>query len=404
MKNVVMLLVLGGLLFAGWKYRHVLRGSGDKSNAAEDEFATSIAAAIAATPPPSVIPATPAPTVAATTPTPSAEEPKATPRTTSTALPVTSPAELVKMYRDSLVFVTGGDGAGSGFVADMGGKIFFLTNAHVAAGVRNATFNTLQGTAVKTGPASVAVGHDIFAMQTSSTGTPMEVMRDVDTNARIGDDVVVLGNAEGGGVINPLMGHIAGIGPNLIELTAPFQPGNSGSPIIHLKSRKVIGVATYLTIRKYDPATKQAVSEPVIRRFGYRIDSVKTWQPVNWAAFQSQAIEMEAVEKLTEDLVVFVQDIARGRVTPGRHTNPAIRNRIDSWMGSKSKQMSLKDRAAADQNFISFLKVTTQGDINNVRAHLTYDYFQRQLADQQRERTEIAQVFDKIIVNVQALR
>jgi hypothetical protein len=31
------------------------------------------------------------------------------------------------------------------------------------------------------------------------------------------------------------------------------------------------------------------------------------------------------------------------------------------------------------------------------RSWLTYDYFQRQLADQQKERTEIAGIFGKII-------
>src|SRR5204863_3580947 len=143
-------------------------------------------------------------------------------------------------------------------------------------------------------------------------------------------EVVVLGNAEGAGVINPIKGRIVGLGPNLVEVDAPFQPGNSGSPIIHLKTGKVIGVATYLTIRKYDSATKEAIKEPIVRRFGYRLDSVKQWQPVNWQTFYAQATEMETIEKLTNDLVAFLQDLGKdGRVSRGAHTNPVIKNRID---------------------------------------------------------------------------
>jgi hypothetical protein len=219
------------------------------------------------------------------------------------------------------------------------------------------------------------------------------VMRAVDNIARIKDPVVVLGNAQGGGVINTISGTIVGFGPNLVEIDAPFQPGNSGSPIIHLQSGKVIGVATYVTIRKYDPATKQAI-DPVIRRFGYRIDSVKTWQPVNWASFHAQAREMEAIEQLTDEFVHFIGDVADdGRVVPGKHTHPAIRSRIDAWISDKNKSMSFKDRAASEQNFIAFLRSATVSDTNNARLHLTYDYFQRQLADQERERAEIARVF-----------
>ena len=317
-----------------------------------------------------------------------------------------SPAaiELVKTYNQSLVFVSG-EGAGSGFIANVGGKPFLLTNAHVAAGVRGAALKTLQGTAVKPGPASVAVGHDILGMETAATGTPLEVMRGVENIVVAGDDVVVLGNSEGGGVIIPIMGRIVGVGPQLVEVDAPFQPGNSGSPIIHLRTRKVVAIATYLVIRKYDPVTKRPLPEPSIRRFGYRIDSVKTWQPVNWNAFTSQAIEMEKIETLTNDLHAFVTDLAADRkIAPGAHTNPAIRNRIDAWIASKASTSSAKDAATADQNFISFVKARSQSDVTAARPQLTYDYFQRKLAEQQKQRTEITDALGKILVDLEKHR
>ena len=218
-------------------------------------------------------------------------------------------SELVKANHDNLVFVTGKDGAGSGFIAHMGGATFLVTNAHVAAGINDADFKTLEGAVLPRGAAGVAVGHDIFRMALPPNGKPFEVMNGVTENAGIGDDVVVLGNAEGSGVINTIMGKIVGIGPNLVEVDAQFVPGNSGSPIVHLKTGKVIGVATYTVTRKYDAATKEKMKEPVIRRFGYRLDSVKTWQPVNWPGFYAQAGVMEKIHTLTEALDNFFRDL-----------------------------------------------------------------------------------------------
>ena len=323
--------------------------------------------------------------------------------TAQSAVVAGSLGDLVKTYRNSLVFVTGADGAGSGFIARMNEANFLFTNDHVAAGIKGAGFKTLDGTKVTGGAAASAVGHDIFRMQLGPGGTPFEVMLKVDENAAIDDEVVVLGNAEGGGVINTIKGKIVGLGPNLVEVDAPFQPGNSGSPIVHLKTGKVIGVATYLTIKKYDAATKEVLKAPVIRRFGYRLDSVKTWQPVNWPAFYAQAAEIQAIETLTGDLDGFLTDLSKnkGRVTAGAHTNPAIKTRIDQWLAEKKKHLNPKDAASVDQNFLSFLKVACRSDTMAAQPRLTYDYFQRQLGVQQQQRGEIADIFDKIIKELQ---
>ncbi len=279
-------------------------------------------------PPPALIPSSPpiasAPVAPSPKTTPSTPPPVLAMLTKPSAPAALSASDLVKANRANLVFVTTPTGAGSGFIADYGTATFLITNAHVAAGARGAMFKTLDGTQVQIGAPAVAVGHDIFMMALKAGGTPLEVMTGVDENTAIGDEVVVLGNAEGAGVINTIKGKVVGLGPNLVEVDAAFQPGNSGSPIIHLKSGKVIGVATYLTIRKFDSATKQPVKDPIVRRFGYRLDTIKSWQAVNWQAFYAQATEMESVEKLTNDLVTFLQDLGKdGRIScSGIHYEP----------------------------------------------------------------------------------
>ena len=226
-------------------------------------------------------------------------------------------------------------------------------------------------------------------------------MDKVDENAAVGDEVVVLGNSEGAGVVKSIPGKIVGIGPNLVEVDAPFVPGNSGSPIVHLKTGKVIAIATYLLVKKFDPATHAVLKEPEVRRFGFRLDSVKTWQPVNWTQFFAQAAEIQRIEGLTKDLEVFLMDIAKNHhVTPGVHNNPVIRSRIDAWTSQSTHHLSPADAAMNDQNFISFLKSACQSDVIAARQRLTYDYFQRALENQQQGRNELAEVFDRIIKEI----
>jgi hypothetical protein len=313
-----------------------------------------------------------------------------------------SAAQIIQTYHNSLVFVTGTEGSGSGFIATIGNANYLVTNVHVTAALRDAAFKTLDGTVVQGGTPSMAVGEDIFCMAMPSGGKPFEVMEGVDSNAAVGDDVVVLGNAEGAGVVNTIMGKIVGIGPNLVEINAPFVPGNSGSPIVHLKTGKVIGVATYLVTNQYDLTTNQKLKQPVVRRFGYRLDSVKAWQPVNWRAFDAQATEMESIDTLTDDLYDFFRDMNEnhGIVTRGRHNNPAIKDRIDDWLNEKSHSPSEEDAAEADANFVSFLKIVCQSDVTAAQGWITYDYFRRDLADQKQTRDEMTKAFQQIIRNL----
>jgi hypothetical protein len=310
-----------------------------------------------------------------------------------------SAARFVQTYHDSLVFVTGTEGAGSGFVAAMGNGNFLVTNVHVVAGIPDAGFKKLDGSTVQGGAPSMAVGEDIFCMALPAGGTPLPVMRGVDSNAAIGDDVAVLGNADGQGVINTIIGRIVGIGPNLVEVDAPFVPGNSGSPIIHLKSGKVIGVATYSVTNEYDLTTERKLRRPVVRRFGYRLDGVNQWQPVNWGAFWRQRDQMESIEKLTADLFDFFDDFDenKGGVTPSRHPNPIFKDQINYWKEVNRRGATPADRQAAAINLISFLKTTCESDIGNAQRQITYDYFQRKLADQKQYRDAMAKAFNEAL-------
>jgi hypothetical protein len=64
-------------------------------------------------------------------------------------------------------------------------------------------------------------------------------------------------------------------------------------------------------------------------------------------------------------------------------------------------KMSEKDRAAAGANFIAFLKTACRADVTAAQPRLTYDYFQRRLADEQRDRAALTEIFENAIKELQ---
>jgi len=312
-----------------------------------------------------------------------------------------SAAALVQTYHNSLAFVTGATGSGSGFVAAIGKANYLVTSVHVASQTGGQPFKGLDGPAVPSGVPSMAVGEDIFCMALPAQQKPFEVMQDVDANAAIGDPVAVLGNADG--VVNPIMGSITGIGPTFIEVDAPFLQDNSGGPIIHLKTGKVIGVAAYQVKNKYDMDDAANQQEAVVRRIGYRLDSVKGWQAVTWPAFNVQAAQMQGIEKLTDDLYDLYRDMTdnKGAVTPGRHDDTAFKIRLNDWLAEKASHPSPEDAATDGANLFSFLKSTSQADITAAQGQMTFDYFLRELPGQKQTRDAILKGLQQLIQGAQ---
>src|SRR6185312_7757504 len=105
---------------------------------------------------------------------------------------------------------------------------------------------------VKADLLGVAEDRDILVATQKTFTDGIEASEAVDKDVSIGDAVVVLGNSQGRNVVTEIEGKVTGVGPELIEVDAKFVPGNSGSPIIHVKSGKVIGVATFVTVRQPD--------------------------------------------------------------------------------------------------------------------------------------------------------
>jgi S1-C subfamily serine protease len=353
-------------------------------------------------PSPDASPAAPASNPAAKPSTPAAIPPTA---------PASTPAPEVDFaheHGDALVIINGSEGSGSGFICNFENKTMLFTNAHVIADITDPIVTRLDGAIVSAGVADVAAGSDIVRLAPSQMPAhPLEVISNFTESVHIGDAVVVMGNSGGGGVVTKIDGNIIGIGPDRIEVSAEFIPGNSGSPIIHVKTGQVVGIATYLT-KTYEefvsdtsgsappaPGAKKApLGTLVVRRFGYRIDNVPGWERVEWKDFRSEAAMMRQISTLTEDVCNLFKSL-QARQDPVFATT-TLRRPALAWMGvEKTDHVSEVDRKEAWRGLLNSLRFMMWTDVTAAEPQLHYTYFKDELRHQRHDRDILYKIFNE---------
>ena len=304
-------------------------------------------------------------------------------------------AALTSRAMKSLVLVRNEVGMGSGFLAQYGGQKCLITNQHVVAGGVKNTFTLTNQGQVSVGTAAAAVDHDIIAYGLPDDTEALEVMTGVDQSVAIGDEVAVLGNPDGMGVIRPLTGRVVGIGPQLVEISAEFVPGSSGSPVLHLKSGKVIAVATYLRFVKAD-FTKGILADQV-RRFCYRLDSIKKWERVRWNDFQDDAETIAKVHQRTRDLFVLFLNSARiGSMSPDVFRDTDVRTVVTGYRDRLKVANTRRERLAAAESFVKDLKLSASVDMQNAQRRIAYDHFAKMMETEVQFRTPITLMLEKV--------
>jgi serine protease Do len=250
-------------------------------------------------------------------------------QTAATAAPAAAEPALTKDQMAGVVLVEGNKGVGTGFLAKVRGKLCVVTNLHVLGDNDKVTVKDMEGKEVAFKDISAAVGADIALLQVVKPElepSPLELADNVLKSINIGDKVIVVGNRLGGGVATQTSGQIKGIGPDRIELDAEFQHGNSGSPIFEVATKQVIGVATYtqtnnaetvlITKGKKKPATQEE-----LRWFGFRLDTVKNWQDVNWTRWHDQSERIDAFR----DASLALLHVVEGQLDEAKNASPRLK-------------------------------------------------------------------------------
>lgn len=168
--------------------------------------------------------------------------------------------------------------AGTGIVVDTKGDV--LTNNHVVAACPALRVVDAGGASSPATLVGADAANDLALVQESQRGTTAAVFRD-SHGLRPGEPVVVTGYPLSGLVSQDMavstgsltaMGGLAG-DTRQIQISAPIQPGNSGSPVLD-ESGHVIGItSSVLNVLKVAMATGGALPENV--NFAIKTDVVK---------------------------------------------------------------------------------------------------------------------------------
>ena len=176
--------------------------------------------------------------------------------------------------KDKLAVIVAGKSAGTGFIMRVGDSCWLYTNAHVVKGVPAADVRAtlLNNTVLQLGACQRAQGRDLVRFEVAGSLPAFTLERNVPD---IGETITILGNSDGRGVVTEIRGHILGVGPQELEVDAPFVAGNSGSPVLN-RAGRVVGVASYLrNCRDNADWSKKNTRYNGIRRFALRLSGVR---------------------------------------------------------------------------------------------------------------------------------
>ncbi len=290
----------------------------------------------------------------------------------------------------ALIIVKTDGGGGSGFVAELKGRKFFVTNIHVLAAAREATFQTVDGQELHL-PNVVFLSEkrDLAIVPIDWSGEYLKVSPSLSSdNVAIGDAITVMGNSNGVGVATRLKGDIDGMGPIEIEISAKFVPGNSGSPIVHDKLGRVIGVVSHMrNLSDKDKWTKDSELSD-IRRFGFRLDGEITWQRVSLEELFRQGELYARYENRTYVLARTIYMLKNKRtILTGYSSHESLGYLFEhledfSWRrgtGSASNIMKL-------ERFMNNLQGELMTDRQSTEKALTVNFFKKRFGDVDRIR------------------
>ncbi len=333
----------------------------------------------------------------------------------------TGPQILTPEQMAGVVLIEGDKGVATGFIAKVQGESCVVTNLHVLGDNEKLTVKTLDGKELIVQGIVGAIGADIALLKIlnlSEMPAPLVASDDVLHTTKIGGRVVVVGNRLGGGVATQTVGQINGIGPARIELDAPFQHGNSGSPIFDVITMQVLGVAAYVSNVTVNVQANGGKSTAELKRetrwFGYRLDTVMKWESIDWARWHSQTQQVNEFQKNSMSLLAAV----KGQFAAAKDSNPHLRAIIETYdaaLGRIAKaNSSTNTPTTVDLNqlrdMISSLRRYADADVSEFVNAEYYDYFRNgvywesNVPQQAKFRQELVKTLQNIESDVQSFQ
>ena len=261
--------------------------------------------------------------------------------------------------------------SGSGFLCELNGAKFLITNIHViesANSLSDISVKTRDNIGVKLTQGFVAQDRDlcIFRHEEDTRLKYLKLSKNISSFVD-NDPLYLLGYPLGGGVIRKSDGTLSGLGASLIEINCSAFPGNSGGPVISTKSDEVIGLLTKGELVDDNIFTKLArdkLGNPFaddLRIFATRIDTVQSnsWTPLVWNTWKDHKIRLHE----HENALVALHSLVSSNYQPGTlitNEDSLVRDK-DLWRAYKKcardydSALSKKDNTALNRSLTSFM-------------------------------------------------
>jgi hypothetical protein len=226
---------------------------------------------------------------------------------------------------DSELSTSSFGGSGTGFLCDINGVKFLVTNIHViqsANSISDISVRTRDNVAIELTSGFVAQDRDlcIFRHKENPSLKYLKISESV-SSGQLNDPIYLLGYPLGGGILRKADGSLDGVGSTLIELNCSAFSGNSGGPVFNTVTNEVIGVLTSVQIVRSDKFTELArkkLNNPIgddIRTYATRLDTVNRskWEPLVWNIWKS---EKERIY-LNEKALLAIDSLVGSNFKPG---------------------------------------------------------------------------------------
>lgn len=308
--------------------------------------------------------------------------------------PTAGPVKLTEAQARAVVVIKGDNSEGTGFLVKTAAGPMVITNQHVLDDNPHVQITTSDGQQVQYSGLQGASDRDLAMLPIKDNNySYLELAADVGNTVQVGDVVVTPGNSQGGEVLLNTSGHVQALGPQRLEISNPVYHGNSGGPIFHVKSGKVIGVVTEAiqvdTENALDKASfgnQNSAITGTMRYFGLRLDTVPRWDNYTWARFQNESIFLNQFHELSKCLDSYLNTGIHDTSEWGTYylKNEKIKT-ANEQVGEMANGGDSSQRMEAARNLVFSLDAVADTDMDQIQQPGNFYAY-----DQKRARDEIS--------------
>jgi hypothetical protein len=244
-----------------------------------------------------------------------------TPANTPAPTPASSGAPAVNLtdaQARAIVVVSGDNAEGTGFLVKSPDGPAVVTNVHVLSNNPHIKITTNAGQPIEFVGLEGAADRDLALILIKDAGySYLDLATDISNTVAVGDQVITPGNSQGGEVVLNTTGTVLGIGPQRVEFSNPIYHGNSGGPVFHVASGKVIGVVTEAIkvdktndLDKSSFAARDSAIKADMRYFGLRLDTVPKWETYDWNRLENETAFLDQFDKRSRCLDSYLNTAA----------------------------------------------------------------------------------------------